>query len=135
MFSMCLRVDASNKINSINMDVYIDEFGNAKVNEVWDTYLDSGTEGYRGFSNLENITISDFKVQDELGNVFDYQNNWNSNLSFSNKAYKNGINYLTNGLELCWGISEYGEKVYTLNYTLIILLLIIQILREYILIC
>lgn len=99
------------------MDVYIDEFGNAIVNEVWDTYLDSGTEGYRGFSKLGNITISDFKVQDELGNVFDYQNNWNSNLSFSNKAYKNGINYLTDGLELCWGISEYGEKVYTLNYT------------------
>lgn len=116
MFSMCLRVDASNKINSINMDIYIDEFGNAKVNEVWDAYLDSGTEGYRGFSNLENITISDFKVQDELGNMFSYQDNWNTSLDFSDKAYKNGINYTSDGLELCWGISEYGGKVYTLDY-------------------
>ena len=29
---------------------------------------------------------------------------------------KNGINYLSDGLELCWGISEYGYHDYVLTY-------------------
>lgn len=32
------------------------------------------------------------------------------------KNNKYGINYVSQGLELCWGISEYGNKTYTISY-------------------
>ena len=43
---------------------------------------------------------------------------WDISGSFSDKAYKNGINYNDDGIELCWGISQYGNRTYTLKYNI-----------------
>ena len=32
------------------------------------------------------------------------------------KSYKSGINIIYDGVELCWGISRYGDRTYTLYY-------------------
>ena len=45
-------VNASNNIYSIDMDVYLDEEGNANITEVWDVKGSDGTEWYKGFSNI-----------------------------------------------------------------------------------
>lgn len=108
----------ANSINSIDMDVYIDENGNAKITEIWDANLTQGTEGYRPFSNMENKVISNFIVSDESGRVYETLNTWNINKSFSEKAYKCGYNKVYNGVELCFGISKYGHKTYTLKYNI-----------------
>ena len=39
----------ANSISNISMDIYVDKFGNAHVTEVWDAYLNQGTEGYRSY--------------------------------------------------------------------------------------
>ena len=49
---------------------------------------------------------------------YTYLSKWDVDGSFSDKAYKYGINYVSQGLELCWGISEYGNKTYTISYDL-----------------
>lgn len=116
--SLCIfstKVSA-NTINSIEMDVYIDLNGNAQITEIWNTYLNEGTEGYRPYTKLGNSTISNFSVTDETGIIYENLSNWNTSASFYEKAYKSGINHIPNGLELCWGISEYGNKTYTLKY-------------------
>ena len=118
MFISLFEVDASNRINGINMNIYIDNNGNANIEEVWDTYLDSGTEGYRSFSDLGNSSINSFSVFDDSGKLYNYQGSWDTSLSFDAKTYKNGINYTYDGLELCWGISDYGNRVYTLKYNI-----------------
>ena len=100
------------------MDVNIDENGNANITEVWDANLTSGTEGYRAFSKLGNATISNFSVIDENGKEYTALQKWNTKANFDSKAYKSGINYVSNGLELCWGISEYGHRTYTLKYNI-----------------
>ena len=107
----------ANNISSIKMDIYIDNSGNAHVTEVWDAYLNKGTEGYRSYTNLDGAYISDFHVRD---NTTNYQtiSNWNTNASFDNKAYKAGINRISDGVELCFGISKYGRNTYTMNYTI-----------------
>ena len=107
---------SANSISSIEMDVYINNDGNAYITEVWKADLDSGTEAYRTFTNLGNSKIYDFKVVDQSGNVFKFVSDWKTNGSFSSKAYKNGFNYLNNGVELCFGISNYGSNIYTLTY-------------------
>jgi len=106
----------ANSIGSIDMDVYIDADGNAHITEVWNASLSQGTEGYRAYSGLENSSIYDFSVTDDTGRVYENIGIWDVNASFDNKAYKCGVNYIGGGLELCWGISEYGDRVYTLTY-------------------
>lgn len=103
-------------IDDINIDVYIDENGDAYVTETWKTSLDEGTECYRTFSKLGNSEILDFQVSDESERKYQIISDWNTNGSFDYKSYKCGIKETSNGVELCWGISQYGNKIYTLKY-------------------
>lgn len=105
----------ANSIDKIDMDIYIDNNGTAHVTETWSANLNQGTEGYKPYYNLGNAKITNFKVS-ENGEEYEFNDYWNPNDSFSNKAYKNGINYISDGVELCWGISEYGYHNYVLNY-------------------
>ena len=105
----------ANTINKIDMDIYVDKNGTAHVTETWSANLNQGTEGYKPYYNLGNANITNFRVS-ENGNNYEFVNNWNTNDSFNNKAYKNGINYISDGIELCWGISEYGYHDYVLSY-------------------
>ena len=108
----------ANNITDINMDVYIDSNGTAYITEVWNTYLNQGTEGYRPYTNLGNSKISNFSVSDETGTSYKTLSYWNVNSSFNDKSYKCGIHNISNGVELCWGISKYGSNTYTLKYTI-----------------
>lgn len=105
----------ANTINKIDMDINIDDNGTAHVTEKWSASLDSGTEGYKPYYNIGNAKITNFKVS-ENKEQYKFQDNWNTEGSFKDKAYKNGINYVSEGLELCFGISKYGNHEYTLNY-------------------
>lgn len=105
----------ANSIEKIDMDIYLDSNGTAHVTEVWSANLSQGTEGYKPYYNLGNANITNFKVS-ENGNAYEFDDYWNPNDSFDSKAYKNGFNYISDGIELCWGISEYGYHNYTLTY-------------------
>lgn len=107
---------SANSVSKIEMDVYIDSYGNAKITEVWNAYLSQGTEGYRPYTNLGNSSISNFIISDDSGRIYESLSSWNVNASFDNKAYKSGLHYISNGVELCWGISNYGNRTYTLKY-------------------
>lgn len=107
---------SANSVNKIEMDVYIDSYGNAKITEVWNAYLSQGTEGYRPYTNLGNSSISNFSVSDDSGTTYESLSSWNVNANFDNKAYKSGLHYISGGVELCWGISNYGNRTYTLKY-------------------
>lgn len=109
------KIVFANSINSINMDIYIDNSGTAHVTEVWDAYLDTGTEGYKPYYNLRESVISNFKVYLN-DSMYSYVDSWNINGSFDDKKYKNGFNYIDDGIELCFGISEYGRNTYKLTY-------------------
>ena len=106
----------ADSIKNIEMDVYIDDDGNAKITEVWEASLSQGTEGYRPYTKLGNSAISNFRVSDDTGRTYETLSSWNVNASFNNKAYKSGLHYISNGVELCWGISSYGNRTYTLQY-------------------
>lgn len=111
-------VSASNSIKKISMDIYVDENGNAHITEVWDAKLSEGTEGYHPYFNMGNSTISDYSVSDDTGVTYTYKEKWNIKDSFDSKKHKNGIYKDGNEIDLCWGISEYGTRKYTLKYTI-----------------
>ena len=107
----------ANSIDSISMDIYVDNNGNASVTEVWDCNVTQGTEVYHPYYNLGNSVISNLSVS-ENQNDYAYQSHWNTSGSLSSKAYKCGINKVSNGIELCWGISDYGTHTYTVKYNI-----------------
>lgn len=105
----------ANEIYNINMNIYVDNNGTAHVTEEWTTYLNQGTEGYKPYYNLGTSSISNFKVK--LNNIeYTFKDDYNVNASFEEKKYINGFNYIDNGIELCFGISNYGNNIYYLSY-------------------
>lgn len=107
----------ANLISSIDMDINIDDYGNANITEVWRCRTNQGTESYHPYYNLGNSKITNLTVSDNTKN-YTTLNSWNTSGSLSSKAYKCGINKISNGVELCWGISNYGSNTYTVKYTI-----------------
>lgn len=107
----------ANSISSISMDIFIDDRGNAKVTEVWNCNTNEGTESYHPYYNLGNSKITNLTVSDKTQSYTTLES-WNTSGSLSSKAYKCGINRISNGVELCWGISKYGSNVYTVKYNI-----------------
>lgn len=117
LFIFILPVKA-NSIKSIDMDIYLDSDGTAHIKEVWKASLTQGTEGYKPYSDLGISKVTNFSVTDDLGNTYETLDKWNTSASFSSKANKCGINKTYDGLELCFGISKYGDRTYTLTYNI-----------------
>lgn len=106
---------SANEIKNIDIDIYVDNIGTAHVTEIWDTYLDEGTEGYKPYYNLGSSEISNFKVKLN-DKEYTFNDNYNINASFDSKKYTNGFHYIDNGVELCFGISKYGNNTYYISY-------------------
>ena len=116
IFFISISFIKANEIYSIKVNANLNSDGSAIITEIWDMKVDKGTEVYKPILNLENSNVTDFSVRDENGTIYTYQNTWNVNGNLSSKKYKNGINRLNNGVELCWGMSSYGKHVYTISY-------------------
>ena len=92
--------------------------GNARITEVRRMAIDyEGTECYIVMGNLNGSTIRDFSVSDETGLMFTNVGEWDVDRSRSYKEGKCGIVTKSNGYELCWGLGDVGNRVYTVNYT------------------
>ena len=105
----------ANKVSDINVDVGIYEDGSAYITQTWNGNFTEGTEGYFPIENLGEMSLSEFLVSDASG-PYTYMKEWNVGASFEEKAGKYGLVKTNNGYELCWGISEYGEKRYAIEY-------------------
>lgn len=116
IFSLTKSVKA-NSINNISMDIYVNSNGDATISEVWDCDATQGTEIYHPYYNLGNSTIKNLSVS-ETNKTYQTLSSWSTSSSLENKAYKCGINKVSNGVELCWGISEYGSHTYTVKYNI-----------------
>ncbi len=107
----------ANSINKIDMQIYIEDNGDALVQETWSCYANKGTEVYHPYYNLGNSRITNLKVRDGI-KEYTTLNSWNTSGTIDSKAYKCGLNIISNGVEICWGISAYGSKTYRVEYTI-----------------
>lgn len=115
MFFAFIPLVSANTINSVKMDIHIANDGTAHITEEWNATYSDKTEGFKPYYNLGTSEIKNFSVKMD-GREFEFQNYWDINGNFSDKAYKYGINAIDNGLELCFGISNYGTHTYTMSY-------------------
>ena len=116
MFMLPLSVSADHMYN-IDMNIYIDEFGNANITEVWDVKATSGSEWYKTMYDLGNSELSNYVVYMD-GNELTYDKSWNVDSSLREKSGYYGINNTYDGIELCFGKSDMKRHTFTLKYTL-----------------
>lgn len=104
----------ANNVSQMDIDVLVHDDGSSTITQKWiGTFTDS-TENFIPISD-KSINISNFSVSmDE--HEFEFLPNWDINASFNEKSYKCGINQTSSGIELCFGISNYGNNTYTFRY-------------------
>jgi len=116
LFTLFNKVEA-NSIKKISMDIYVDKNGDASIVERWNCTATEGTEVYHPYYNLGNSKIKNLAVS-EGTTQYTTLSSWKTSGSLTSKAYKCGLNYISDGVEICWGISQYGSHNYTIKYTI-----------------
>ena len=102
-----------NEIESIDIEVKIQEDGSAIISEERKMNVSEDTEIYIELSNLGQSDLTNFELEG-----FQEEKDWDIDASFEEKAYKYGVITKEDAYELAWGISEYGQKEYHLTYAL-----------------
>lgn len=105
---------ANNRVTNIDIEVVIREDGSAYIIQYWTGSFYEGTENYIPV-RTNDFSISEFAVSDENG-AYTFVKDWDIDADFEEKAGKCGIVETDDGVELCFGISEYGRKEYTISY-------------------
>lgn len=104
---------AENELTDMTIEVELQEGGSAVVTEQREMSMDDGTELYIVLEEMQNSELLDFSVTG-----FEEVEEWDSGASIEEKAGKYGIIETDDGLELVWGIGEYGDNTYEVTYTL-----------------
>ena len=120
---------SAQRIHSVDIDVYINEDGDAYIKQVWDVTVVSGTEWYIPIGNLGGMRISSLTVSENGQEFIDEGRNWNSDRTREEKEGRSGIiDKGSDGVELCWGQGEYGHHVWTVGF---VALRLVQSLENY----
>lgn len=115
-FPIKTAVAAEHKLESIHIHTFIHADGSATITETRKAHLTEGTENYIIIGNLGKSEILDFTVT-ENGVTYEFIDDWDISASREEKTFKNGIIKTSSTYELCWGIGEYGDHEYIVQYT------------------
>ena len=113
----CLPAGAANRVPEMEIEIALRPDGSAYVTQTWYADTDEGTEFYLARNDSGYLTITDFSVSD-INGPYTFVENWDVSASFEEKAGKCGILETDEGVELCWGITEYGQYRYAIEYIL-----------------
>ncbi len=115
--ALCCTPALANHVPEMEVDAALRRDGSAAITQVWTADTDQGTEFYLSCHDSGYLEITDFAVSGENG-PYTLLEDWDVDASFEEKAGKCGVVETGEGIELCWGISEYGSRRYTVSYVL-----------------
>ena len=108
---------AANQVERLATDVALEQDGSAHVTQVFAAQTDEGTEFYMDRLTSGGLTYANFAVADENGPyALTADDRWDVDASFAEKAGRCGLLNIDGGVELCWGITDYGAHTYTVSY-------------------
>src|SRR5699024_2866517 len=111
------KVHASDhKLEDLHIDVVIKNDDSAEITEKRTANLTEGTENYIVIENLGKSDIEELVVRED-GQKYSYLDTRDIKASQADKSYKNGMTETKDGYELSWGIGDYGDHEYVLEYT------------------
>ena len=108
---------AANHVSELVVDVTLESDGSAYVVQTWTGRFEEGTECYFPVTNLGDRTLSDLTVSDS-GGAYETLAEWDVDADFAEKAGTCGLHPVDDGYEVCWGITDYGENRYAVEYRL-----------------
>ena len=119
LYCLVAQGQAIRKIQDVDIRVALEKDGSAWVTQIWKAEAgSSGTEFYIPVSNLGPMTIGELSVS-ENGVAFEsLGDKWDVDKSRNYKAGKCGIVRKRDGAELCWGLGESGDHVWTVRFRL-----------------
>ena len=114
-----MQGQAIRNIRDVDIRVELEKDGSAWVTQVWKAEAgSSGTEFYIPVENLGPMTIGHLAVS-ENGVAFEsLGDKWDVDKSRSYKTGKCGIVRKSGGAELCWGLGDSGDHVWTVRFHL-----------------
>lgn len=105
---------AKNHVETMDIDVAIHNNGSATITQRWTGSFDEGTEVYLPIED-KKLIVKNLRAWKGSREYIE-ADGWNVDWSFEQKKWRSGINYTDKGVELCFGISEYGNNTYTFSY-------------------
>ncbi len=109
----------ANRVPELTVDVALRPDGSACITQEFWAETDEGTEFYLDCLDSGYLYITDFSVSDINGPYTVLkEGTWDIDASFEEKAGKCGILPIDGGVELCWGITQYGQYRYAVEYIL-----------------
>ena len=115
-FFASITIANASSIDTIDMDIVLDENGNATITETWKATVNQGTEGWHPYYNLADskIIVKEAYMDSKEYEIKEY---WNESSSLSDKAYKAGTYRASSDeLDVVFGISKYGTHTYKIVY-------------------
>ena len=103
-------------LKNIVINTTLKEDGSAHIQEKWVIDVEEGTEIYKVFNNMGDSQIKNLSVVDEKGKKYQNIGTWNVDADKEDKDGKCGLVQDNDHYELCFGIGEYGHRVYTFEY-------------------
>lgn len=114
-----MHAQAIRNIQDVDIRVELEKDGSAWVTQIWKAEAgSSGTEFYIPVSNLGPMTIGELSVSENGVAYESLGDKWDVDKGRSYKTGKCGIVRKRDGAELCWGLGESGDHVWTVRFRL-----------------
>lgn len=116
LFSTTSVQAAEHQMTDMHIHVELLEDGTAIITE--NRTLDIGDEGTEFFIEMDENNLGESELSNFEVTGFEYNPDWDGDASFEEKAGRYGVEEISNGTELIWGISGEGQQEYELSYQL-----------------
>lgn len=104
-------------LDRIDLDVTINENGDAHIVENWNANVTAGSEASKSLIHLNGSKVSDFTVHNESGKEYKFTQPWDSTKNRLDKFTSCGLMERMSGdVSLFWGLGDYGTRAYVLEY-------------------
>jgi len=118
LLALCLAVAGySQQIRNLDETVVLREDGSARITQIWDVNIVSGTEFYLPFDGLGPMEIFDLTVSENGEPFLSEGFGWDTDRTRDEKRGRCGIVRKHDGVELCWGQGDYGDHRWEVSYT------------------
>ena len=119
LLALCAALGAfAQEIRNIDETVVLRADGSARITQVWDVNVVSGTEFYLPFDHLGPLYIRDLAVSEGDLEFVSEGDKWDVDRTREQKRGRCGIVRKSHGVELCWGQGDLGDHLWTVSYTI-----------------
>jgi len=107
----------ASEITSIDVEVELQPDGSAHITEIWTTSnVQEGTQLSRTMSLPDTMHVHSLTAGDINNPNFEIVANWSDFTTFEERANRASLTATTDGYEIWWGLTSYGDNIYVITY-------------------